>query len=177
MHILATIPPKAISSLNWEIGIFRRLFPQTKQFLSYLTSCRNFDVLSSFSKALSVKLQSNSRCRHTTELKAGTGDIKLPWRTCRCKILFIQHYKGIRLLPLPRQGWPEASKRGVHQQHLPSEWKSKGIILHCSLWHPQVGCQLKSEFNLAGWSASPTTHTQYQTWASRGIFCHFTQVN
>lgn len=89
MHILATVSSKAISSLNWEIAVFRRFFffPKTKQFFSCLNSCKSSDALCCFSKyhhSPAVKCG----CWNVTELKAGSAAAKLPWQKCRCKILF-----------------------------------------------------------------------------------------
>lgn len=50
--------------------------------------------------------------------------------------LFFSITKAQSYSPCPARhlGWPQASKQGVHQQHLPSDWKSKETFLHRSIW-------------------------------------------
>lgn len=100
MHILETISSKAMSSLNWEIAVFRRFFPIQNSFYLVLLHAGILMFCLLFPKNYHGPAFKHG-CRNITELKAtaGTGAIKLSWQKCRCKILFFHRYKGTWLLP------------------------------------------------------------------------------
>lgn len=81
MHILATISSKAMSSLNWEIAVFRRFFPIQNSFYLVLLHAGILTFSLLFPKNYHSPAFKHG-CRNITELKAtaGAGAIKLSWQ-------------------------------------------------------------------------------------------------